>query len=351
MKAAVFKGQGRVTLDERARPVPAPDELLVRVQAASICGTDTKIIRGGHFRVGPDETRVLGHELAGDIVETGAHVRGWQVGQRVSVVPNIGCGRCDMCRRGLNNMCPDYDAFGINIDGGFQQYMIVTAAALAGGNLFELPRGMNYEEASLVEPLSCCFNAWKDLHVTPEDRVLILGTGPIAGLFLQLARAYGARQVIVVGRRAERLAEIAPLGATDTVDSSCEDSVAAVMRLTGGRGVDVALTCAPAPELQQQAMAVLARYGRLNFFSGLTKGSTVEMDTNKVHYWGLKLLGSTGSSVQDYARALQLVESGSIRVGDVVTHRFGMADAVAAFDHALSGKGMKTIIFPQEEKL
>lgn len=351
MKAAVFKGQGRIMLDERARPVPAPDELLVRVQAASICGTDTKIIRGGHFRVGPDETRVLGHELAGDIVETGAHVRGWQVGQRVSVVPNIGCGRCDMCRRGLNNMCPDYDAFGINIDGGFQQYMIVTAAALAGGNLFELPPGMSYEEASLVEPLSCCFNAWKDLHVTPEDRVLILGTGPIAGLFLQLARAYGARQVIVVGRRAERLAEIAPLGATDTVDSSREDSVSAVMRLTGGRGVDVALTCAPAPELQQQAMAVLARYGRLNFFSGLTKGSTVEIDTNKVHYWGLKLLGSTGSSVQDYARALQLVESGSIRVGDVVTHRFGMADAVAAFDHALSGKGMKTIIFPQEEKL
>lgn len=351
MKAAVYQGREGVALLERPRPVPGPDELLVRVQAASICGTDTKIIRGGHFRVGPDETRVLGHELAGDIVETGANIRGWQVGQRVAVVPNIGCGHCDMCRRGLNNMCADYDAFGINIDGGFQQYMIVTAAALAGGNLIGIPDGISYEDASLVEPLSCCFNAWKDLAVTPEDRVLILGTGPIAGLFLMLARAYGARQVIVVGRRAERLEEIAPLGATDTVDSSRADVVDEVLRLTGGAGVDVALTCAPAPDLQQQAMACLARLGRMNFFSGLTKGSRVEIDTNKVHYWGLRLLGSTGSSVQDYARALRLVETGQVQVGRVVSHRFGMAEAEAAFAHALSGRGMKTVIFPQQERL
>ena len=351
MKAAVYQGQGRIALEERPRPQPRDDEVLVRVFAASICGTDTKVIRGGHFRVGVNDTRVLGHELAGEIVEVGRHVSHWRPGQRVSAVPNIGCGHCDMCRKGLNNMCPDYKAFGIDIDGGFQQYMIATSGAISGGNLFEIPETMSYEEASLVEPLSCCFNAWKDLAVTPEDRVLILGTGPIAGMFLQLARAYGARQVIVVGRRAERLEEIAPLGATHTVDSSKIDVVDEVMRLTGGHGVDVALTCAPAPELQVQALSCLARLGRMNFFSGLNKGTRVELDTNKVHYWGLKLLGSTGSSVEDYARALRLVETGKIRVTDVVTHRFGMGDAVAAFEHALSGKGMKTIIHPQEEKL
>lgn len=351
MKAAVYKGKGRIVLEERDRPQPKDDEVLVRVFAASICGTDLKVLRGGHFRVGENDTRVLGHELAGEIVAVGRHVAGWRTGQRVSAVPNIGCGHCDMCRRGLNNMCPEYKAFGIDIDGGFQQYMTVTPQALYGGNLFEIPAGMSYEEASLVEPLSCCFNAWKDLHVTPQDRVLILGTGPIAGMFLQLARAYGARQVIVVGRRAERLEEIAPLGATDTVDSSRVDVVDEVMRLTGGHGVDVALTCAPAPELQVQAVECLARLGRMNFFSGLNKGTKVELDTNKVHYWGLRLLGSTGSSVEDYARALMLVETGKIKVTDVVSHRFGMGDAVAAFDHALSGKGMKTIIYPQEERL
>jgi threonine dehydrogenase-like Zn-dependent dehydrogenase len=351
MKAAVYKGRGGISLDERERPTPREDEVLVRVHAASICGTDLKIIRGGHFKVGANDTRVLGHELAGEIVEVGGHVAYWKVGQRVSVVPNIGCGHCEMCRKGLNNMCADYNAFGISVDGGFQQYMIVPPAALYGGNLFEIPATMSYEEASLVEPLSCCFNAWKDLDVTPEDRVLVFGTGPIAAMFLQLAKAYGARQVIVVGRRAERLAEIEPLGATDLVDNSKVDAVEEVMRLTGGRGVDVALTCAPAPELQSQAIACLARLGRMNFFSGLNKGSTVEIDTNKVHYWGLKLMGSTGSSIEDYARALRLVESGRIRVTDTVSHRFGMSQSVEAFDHALSGKGMKTILFPQEERL
>jgi threonine dehydrogenase-like Zn-dependent dehydrogenase len=349
VKAAVFKGPGNLTLDERDIPAIRDEEVLVKVHAAAICGTDLKIHRGGHFRVGEGDTVVLGHELAGEIVKIGSHVSGWSVGQRVSVVPNIGCGKCDMCRRGLNNMCPDYDAFGINIDGGFQQYMVVTAAALYGGNLFEIPKTMDYEAATLVEPLSCCFNGWKDLHVTPEDRVLVLGTGPIAGFFLQLAKAYGARQVIVVGRRDSRLEEIAGLGATDTVNSSTVDVVDEVMRLTGGAGVDVALTCAPAPELQVQAIAILARYGRMNFFSGLNKGTKVEIDTNKVHYWGLKLLGSTGSSVEDYARSLRLVESGQIDVTQVVTHRFAMNKAVDAFDHALAGKGMKTLVLPQEE--
>ena len=107
----------------------------------------------------------------------------------------------------------------------------------------------------------------------------------------------------------------------------------------------------PAPELQTQAMDCLAILGRMNFFSGLNKGTRVEIDTNRVHYKGLKLLGSTGSSVQDYARSLGLVETGQIKVSDVVSHRFGMGDALAAFDHALSGKGMKTLIFPQEERL
>jgi threonine dehydrogenase-like Zn-dependent dehydrogenase len=351
VKSAVFKGPGVITLDEREKPRIQSNEILVKVRAASICGTDLKIFRGGHYRVGQGDVRVLGHELAGDIDEVGANVPYWRVGQRVCVVPNIGCGHCDMCRSGLNNMCPDYDAFGISIDGGFQQYMLVTPAAIYGGNLFAIPDSIDYEAASLIEPLACCFNAWKDVRVTAEDRVLVLGTGPIAALFLKLARAYGVRQAIVVGRREARLKEIAAHGASDTVDSSKVDVVDEVMRLTGGRGVDVAFTCAPAAELQTQAMAVLARYGRVSFFSSLNKGTRVEIDTNKVHYSGLRLTGSTGASIADYARSMKLVESGQIEVKDLLSDRFGMDDALAAFEHALAGNGLKTLLLPQESKV
>ena len=350
MKAAVYRGPGRLTLDDRPRPEPSEEEILVKIQAAAICGTDMKIYRGGHMFVGEGDTVVLGHELAGDIVEVGNDVTGWTVGQRVSVVPNVGCGHCDMCLRGRNNMCPDYKAFGIHMDGGFQQYMLVRPAAIYGGNLVEVPDSLSYEDAALVEPLACCFNAWKELHVTPEDRVLVMGTGPIAGYFIELAVAYGARQIIVVGRRDSRLEQMRELGATDTINGVEADTVAEIMRITGGAGVDVALTCAPAPELQTQAIEVLARYGRMNFFSGLIKGTKPQIDTNKVHYWGLTLTGSTGASIEDYLHAQRLVESGQIDVKRVLTHRFGMNDAVTAFEHALSGHGLKTLILPQEDK-
>ncbi|MEX0347415.1 MAG: alcohol dehydrogenase catalytic domain-containing protein [Rhizobiaceae bacterium] len=349
MKAAVYKGPKSLTLDDRDIPTIADNEILVQIRAAAICGTDMKIYRGGHMFVGEGDTVVLGHELAGDIVKIGPHVSGWRKGQRVSVVPNVGCGHCGMCQRGFNNMCPDYRAFGIHWDGGFQQYMVVKPAAIFGGNLVEIPEALDYESAALVEPLACCFNAWKDLQVTPENRVLVMGTGPIAGYFLQLAKAYGARQVIVVGRRDARLEQLSELGATEAVNGTKVDAVSEIMALTNGNGVDVALTCAPAPELQSQAIEVLARFGRMNFFSGLNKGTKVELDTNKVHYRGLKLLGSTGASIDDYARAMRLVECGQIDVKRVVTDRFGMSSAVAAFEHALSGKGLKTLILPQEE--
>ena len=348
MLAAVFKDIDRVTLDNRDLPEPGPDEVLLQIKSVAICGTDLKIIRGEHFRTRPGTDRVLGHELAGTIADVGKSVTRWKVGQRVSVVPNIGCGCCECCYQGFNHMCPDYDAVGINIDGGFQQFMLVSSAAVFSGNLIAIPDQMSFEEASIIEPLSCCFNAWKQLQVTAEDRVLILGSGAIAALFLQLAKAFGVRQAIVVGRRPDRIAEVAKLGATDTVDSSVVDVVDDVMRLTQGKGVDAAVICAPSVQLQQQAIGCMARFGRLNFFSGLAAGIQPEIDTNKIHYWGLRLMGSTGSGVGDFARVMQLMVTGQVDVNRVITHKFAMEDAVSAFDHALAGNGLKTLILPQE---
>ena len=344
MKAAVFHRPGQITLEERDVYDIADDELLVKTRAASICGTDLRIYGGGHFKIREGQSRVLGHELSGTIAKVGKLVSGWREGQRVSFTPNIGCGHCEMCRQGYNNMCPDYEAFGISLDGSFQEYMKVPAIAIRGNNIFEVPDQLSFEEAAVIEPLSCCYNAFKGLEVTPEDTVLIIGPGPIGACFVQLAKTWGARQVIVVGRSESRLREIEKFGADVLIDSSRVDVLTEVQRITRGRGVDVVVTAASSPELQPLAVQLLAIHGRVNFFGGLKKGTRVEIDTNLVHYRGLKLLGTTGSSNEDYFRSMRLVADGRINVRDIVSHRFALADINQAFEFAKSGQGMKTLV-------
>ncbi len=346
MKAVVFKGPESLVFEEREPPKIKSGEILIEVKTASICGTDLKIYRGGHYMLGHGENRVLGHELAGDIVEVGANVGKWRVGQRVSIAPNIGCGHCDMCRRGWNNLCTNIQVIGLTADGAFQQYMVVPERAVHGGNLFEIPESLDYESASLIEPLSCCFNTWKRLQVTPEDRVIIFGTGPIGTFFLKLAKAYGARQVILVGIINERIKEIAVHGATHTINSLETSVVDEVMNLTGGNGVDVALTCVPVPDVQSNAVKVLALNGRLSLFAGLSKDAQVAIDTNRIHYNSLQVTGTTGSSIEDYARSLALVESGRISVKDLVTHWAPLEEANSAFVKALAGEALKTVFLP-----
>jgi len=344
MKAAVYHRPGNIAIEQRDVYEIQDDEILLHTRAASICGTDLRIYGGGHFKIPEGRSRVLGHELSGVIEKVGKLVSGYQVGQRICFTPNIGCGKCEMCRQGYNNMCPTYEAFGISLDGSFQEYMRVPAIAIRGGNIFEVPDHLSFEEAAVVEPLSCCYNAFAGLEVTPEDTVLIIGPGPIGACFVQLAKTWGAKKVIVVGRRESRLREIEKFGADILIDSSKVDVESEINRITAGRGVDVVVTAASSPELQPLAVQLLAVHGRLNFFGGLKRGTRVEIDTNLVHYRGLKLLGTTGSSNEDYYRSLQMVSDGRINVRDIVSHRFALEDINAAFEFAKSGQGMKTLV-------
>jgi L-iditol 2-dehydrogenase len=344
MKAAVYHSPGDLALEERDVYDIADDELLVRVRASSICGTDLKIFKNGHFKIPSGTSRVLGHELAGEIVKTGKLLSGYRNGGRVSIVPNVGCGHCEYCRDGYNNMCPSYEAFGISIDGGFQDYVRVPGAAIRGGNVFEIPDSLSFAEAALVEPLSCCYNAYKELDIGPHSSVLVIGPGPIGACFVMLSRMAGARQVIVAGRNDQRLKAIEPFGADHTINTTKTDIVAEIARLTGGRGVDVVVTAASSPELQPLAIELLAINGRVNLFGGLPKGTKVALDTNLIHYRGLKVYGSTGSSVRDYFKSLQLAASGQIRLKDLISETMDLKDIGAAFDYARSGTGMKVVL-------
>jgi threonine dehydrogenase-like Zn-dependent dehydrogenase len=270
------------------------------------------------------------------------------VGDRVGLTPNVGCGRCRWCRRGLNNMCPDYEAFGITLDGGFQEYVRVPGFALQ--NLFGLPDGLGFAHAALAEPLSCCVRGQDALDVGVEDTVVVVGAGPIGLFHTMLARLSGARKVVVANRSRGRLAAAKAAGADVVVATSEEDLAAVVADVTEGRGADVVITCASDPDVQSLAVDLLGTHGRANFFSGIGTGARVPVDTDRLHYRGITLTGTTGSSNADYEKTLGLLGAGAIDLDGMVGRTFGLDQIHAALDYAGAGQGLKAMLVFDEER-
>jgi L-iditol 2-dehydrogenase len=345
MKAALFYGPGDIRVENIPVPQRGPGDMLIRTHAAAICGTDLRIYNYGHFKIKAGERRVLSHEVSGEIVEIGTEVAGYSIGDRVSVVPNIGCGVCNNCRKGLNQLCPDYDAFGISLDGGFAEYMRIPASAIRGGNVMKLPGGIGYEEAALVEPLSCCYNSWRALGTHPGDTVLIVGAGPIGALHVMMNRLAGATKIIVTDISEARLEQIRDFGADIVINSAAQELAAEIDRITDGEGVSVVITACSVPAVQQQALELAGVEGRINFFGGMPKGrEQVTLNTNLIHYKQLRVLGTTGSTVGDYRESMKLAASGRLKLAGLVSRKFRIEDASEAFAYAASGEGMKTFI-------
>jgi L-iditol 2-dehydrogenase len=329
--------------------VPAPhigaDEILVQVRGTAICGTDTKIVRSGGRRLKAGQRIVLGHEFVGTVSEVGASVQGVAVGARVGVAPNFGCGHCDECIRGLANMCADFSAFGIDRDGSHAASVRIPAAALAQGNVVEVPAGVPWAEAALAEPLSCVLNAQRSVNLAAGETVVIYGLGPMGLLHVILAAATGASRIIAVDPDARRLVAARAVGASVTIDSSRESVTERVLGETGGRGVDVAFTAAPVAGIVTEALTLLAPFGRLCLFAGLVRGqSDVTLDANLIHYRNLAVTGTTGGGNADYRAALRLIASGRVNVRPVISHTFPLAQLREAYDTALGGQGLKIVL-------
>jgi threonine dehydrogenase-like Zn-dependent dehydrogenase len=330
-------------------PVPAigDGDVLLRVEAAGICGTDLKMLRHGHRKLSDGQTIVLGHEFVGTIEKAGAAVKGLQPGQRVGVAPNIGCGQCEMCVRGLANMCPSYSAFGIDRDGAQAEFVQIPAHCIAQGSVIPITGDVSVEQACLAEPLSCAISGVRAAQVTLGDVVLVYGAGPMGLLNAMVAAASGAARVVVVDRNDDRLEWAKQCGATDVLNSAKQPVVEWVNAETNGRGVDAVIVAVPMAELQTEAIGLLAPYGRLCLFAGLPRGSNaVPLDTNAIHYKQLVVSGMTGGSPADYRDAMKMIEARRIDVGKVVSDTFPMRQMQQAYDRAVSGQGMKVVIVP-----
>jgi L-iditol 2-dehydrogenase len=351
MKVARFYAPGDLRVEEADEPSPSEHEVKIRVHACSTCGTDVKIFGAGHQNLDPP--RVIGHEIAGEVVEVGSAVsadggRGWQPGDRVQVIAAIPCGHCDECVRGRMTVCPNQVSMGYQFDGGFAEFMIVPQVVLAVDGLNRIPEGLSYAEASVAEPFACAINAQSLARVGEGDDVVVVGSGPIGCLHVRLARANGASRVTLVELNRARLDQAADLVKPDEIVCAGEvDVVQAIMDLTHGRGVDVAITATAAGVAQEQAVRYVARQGRISFFGGLPKDNPViALDSNLVHYRELTIVGANGSSPQHNKDALARIASGDVPVSDLITHRLSLDEVHRAIEIVKGGEGIKVTIEP-----
>jgi L-iditol 2-dehydrogenase len=343
MRVVRFHAPGDVRLEDIPEPEPGPGDVKIRVRNCSTCGTDVKIFKFGHHHIVPP--RVMGHEIAGEVVSTGDGVTGWAPGDRVQVIAAIPCGRCAECRRGRMTVCPNQESMGYHYDGAFAEYCVVPAKVLAVDGLNRIPDGVGFAEASVAEPLACVLNGQELARVGTGDDVVVIGAGPIGCLHVRLARARGAARVFLADLNAERLATAAALVHPDaTIGESTVDDV---RKLTDGRGADVVITAAASGKAQEQGIQMAARQGRISFFGGLPKDNPViACDSNLVHYRELTIVGANGSSPAHNAEALRLIASGAVPVADLITDRLPLDRALEAFDLVAAGQAIKVTIEP-----
>ncbi len=346
MKAFQLFGPGDLRLVDIPIPEIGPDEVLLKTKAASVCGTDIRMWQNGYKGVDADHPLTLGHEFAGVIDKVGADVPYYQPGMAVALQPNIGCGICDRCVSGNQHLCDDYKAFGINMPGAFAEYIKIPATAIARGNMMVLSGDAPFHEASVAEPLSCVYNGFSKCFVKPGEYALVVGAGPIGLMHAMMLKTAGA-SVAMNDVQADRLATCKQiLPGIETYHG--DDLKGFVKQWTRRRGLDVAITACPVPQVQSAMLELMNYGGRINFFGGIPPAKQpVPIDTNLVHYKELYLTGSTRSSIMQFRKALSLVEQKLLDISGIITHTYPLEKVQEAFDNAKAAVGLKhSVVFP-----
>jgi L-iditol 2-dehydrogenase len=344
MKAARLYGKEDLRVENVPAPTIGEGDILLRIKAAAICGTDIRMYRNGARGATPETPLILGHEIAGVIEKVGAGVSGYTEGMKVAVAPNMGCGICDECVSGNTQMCSTYKAFGINIPGAFAELMRVPAEAVRQGNVAVIPEGVDFVSAAMVEPLSCVYNAFQRVAIVPGDTVLVIGAGPIGLMHAKLALMAGAAQVFMNDLSEERM------GLCTKLEPGIRALPAAglaerIREETRGRGLSVCITAAPSADAQILSLELLGLNGRAMFFGGLPEGkSKVALDTNHVHYKQITIMGTTRSSIFQYRACLNLIASRRVVVEDLATGRSGLDGIHGSFAQIMQGKGLKSVV-------
>ena len=336
MKAALFEGPRRLIVTDRPMRRVHPDEVLLRVKACGICGTDVHIVEGNSRSTPPV---VLGHEFCGTVEDIGENVTTVSPGEFVAVDPNISCHQCAYCSRGLVHLCEHLKAYGVDLDGGMAERCVVRAS-----HVHRLPKGMTMEQGVFVEPVSCCVHGIDRAHTQAGDTVVLLGGGTIGLLMLQLVRNAGAARTVVVEPVERKRLLARELGADVLLDPAMDNVRDAVADLTG-IGADVVIECAGKTVTAHQAIELARRGGSVMMFGVCPIGQTIAVSPNDVYFQELNIVGSYINPFT-FTRAISLLEQGTIRIDEFHLERFPLERISDALATLRRGETIKSLILP-----
>jgi len=330
-----------VRLEEMPTPQIGSGELLVRVEACGICGSDVmEWYRRDRVPL------VLGHEIGGQIAAVGDGVERYKEGDRVSAAHHVPCNTCHYCLSGHHTVCDTLRQ--TNFDpGGFAEYIRLPAINVDRG-VFLLPDEVSYEEATFIEPLACVLRGQRLTHIQPSHSVLVIGSGIAGLLHVQLARALGAGRVIATDINDYRLEAAQHLGADAAIHAK-EDLPSRLRQVNQGRLADLVIVCTGASSAIAQALQSVERGGTVLFFAPTDPGVTIPISINDL-FWrnDITLTTSYAGSPADYATALELIRAHSVHIGEMITHRLGLAEAGLGFQLVADAQNsIKVIIEPQ----
>lgn len=341
LRRAMLVAPGHLEIRDFVPPRPEPGEILLQVRCALSCGTDLKTWRRGH----PLWTMPmpLGHEFAGVVAEVGAGVSGFVPGDEIMAAPTAPCGSCFYCGRGQENLCAT--AIDKMVHGAYGD-MLTLPAHVVARNVFHKPADLPFEEAALLEPLSCVVHAQAMAAPQRHETVMILGAGPFGLFHMMVLRAAGVREVVIAGRGDERLRWAAEMGADRVIDARREDAAAIASQLNGGFGPDLVIECTGQVNGWSDALARTRRGGRVVFFGGCPPGTVLSVDTRRMHYDGLSLLAPFHYRPRDVRCSYELLGARKLGAERLINERRNLSDLAEVFAMMDRGVVLKCAVIP-----
>lgn len=349
MKAAVLERLGSIQVKQIERPRCEAGEAVLKVESCAVCGSDLRIFHHGNSRV--EVPAIMGHEIAGVVVEVGEGVSKVKKGDRIALGADVPCGTCYWCRNGMGTNCAINYAVGYQFPGGFQQYMKLNRTILDYGPVTPIPDGVSYDEAAVAEPLACAINGLELAQFALGKSLCVIGLGPIGCMMLELSKVYGASKVFAAQRSRRRL-EMARqfLPTARFVATEEEDLVDVVMKETDGAGVDLVITTAGTVKAHEDAVAIVGHRGFVNLFGGLKNQPKLSIDSNLIHYKECFVMGSHGSLPRHHRKAVDLIAAGHVNAGTYISRRFPLDRIDQALAYHESREGLKVIVKPWGEQ-